>query len=66
MSWILPRVGADASANIANIAKDISGDAYDKLVQNYQNLEQYTRDYPVSYTHLIISSVTVGLPQAVS
>jgi len=45
VSWILPLVGADASANIANISKDISGDAYDKLVQNYQNLEQYTRDY---------------------
>ena len=45
VSWILPLVGADAASNIANISKDISGEAYDRLVSNYQNLEQYTRDY---------------------
>ena len=45
VNGILPLLGADAASNIAGIAKDTNADTYNKMCENYKNLEQYTRDY---------------------
>ncbi len=42
---IVPILGAGADSNIASITEEVGSDAYNTLVQNYQNLEQYTHDY---------------------
>ncbi len=45
VDWILPMLGADAASNIASITQESGSAAYLQQVENYQNLEQYTRDY---------------------
>ncbi|MCC8112234.1 MAG: polysaccharide biosynthesis C-terminal domain-containing protein [Ruminococcus sp.] len=42
---ILPLLGASADSNIASITLEKGTEAYHQQVENYQNLEQYTRDY---------------------
>ncbi|WP_294364646.1 MATE family efflux transporter [uncultured Ruminococcus sp.] len=45
VGWILPLLGADAATNIAGISGDLSPEETQRQIDNFRNLEQYTRDY---------------------
>lgn len=45
VSILMPLLGADADKNIASIGNNITGAELERQIENYKNLEQYTRDY---------------------